>query len=60
MASVLLFGLLAFWGQLATGAAACFSKLAPPPQQEDSSTEAPTLRPSHKSITVKRIKSSPE
>jgi hypothetical protein len=57
MAGVLLTGLLLFWGRLATGAAACFSNLAPPP---DAATEAttPTRDPRHRQIRIERVKTS--
>ena len=55
MACILLVGLLAFWGQLATGAAACFSSLAPPPAEETRQSE-PELKPSRRQIQIKRVK----
>ena len=64
MASLLLGGLLAFWGQLATGAAACFSNLAPPPEGQTNAVEEPDTppevdRPSHRQIQIKRVKATP-
>jgi hypothetical protein len=63
MASLLLGGILAFWGQLSTGAAACFSSLAPPPGSEGATgAEEPTkevTRPSSRRIQIKRVKRSP-
>jgi len=61
MASLLLGGLLAFWGQVATGAAACFSSLAPPPVDEGPRVEEglDTPQPARKRIQIKRVKKSP-
>ena len=55
MASILLFALLAFWGQLATGAAACFSHLAPPPETT-ATVEPQESPPTHRQIQIKRMK----
>ncbi len=52
MAALLLTGLLAFWGQLATGAAACFSNLAPTPTQ----AEQPVDETPRRQIRIKRVK----
>ncbi len=57
MAVLLLTGLLAFWGQLATGAAACFSGLAPPPEDTSAETAQPDETP-RRQIRVKRVKTS--
>lgn len=59
MATILLVALLAFWGQLATGAAACFSNLAPPPPKEGTIAPEPP-KPSHKQIRIKRVKTPPD
>ena len=58
MAGMLLFGLLAFWGQLATGAAACFSALAPPPEAQEE-VHVPEPKPSHRQIQIKRVPKAP-
>ena len=54
---MLLVGLVAFWGKLATGAAACFSNLAPPPAAEVPSHTTSDDAP-RRQIRVKRVKSS--
>ena len=58
LAVTLLVGLVCFWSQLATGAAACFSALAPPPPAA-TEAEPPGAQPSHRQIQIKRVKKSP-
>jgi hypothetical protein len=55
----LLTGLVAFWGQLATGAAACFSNLAPSPG-EPPEDDAPAVDDTpRRQIHIKRVETSP-
>ena len=56
MAGLLLGGILAFWGQLATGAAACFSGIAPPPETTPDEPKDETPR---KQIRIKRVPAGP-
>ncbi len=59
LAVILLTGLLSFWGQLATGTAACFSALAPPTPADEATSEPPKTQPSRRSIQVKRVQQAP-
>lgn len=56
MAGLLLGGILVFWGQLATGAAACFSGVAPAPE---ATPVEPTDETRRKQIRIKRVPSGP-
>jgi len=58
MAGLLLGGILAFWGQLATGAAACFSSVAPAPTEVPAAT-APKDAPARRQIRIKGVPSQP-